>query len=117
MIQSKYYIICVTLFTIVATYFLSWWSIPIGVGLIAFFAKEVSGVKAMALTTGITSGIWMAWTVIQEFSSQNKVSVLTGEIFGHLPPIVIYVLTGLSISIVSGMAALFGSKLRKLLNV
>jgi hypothetical protein len=115
MIQSKYYIPFVAIFTIAATYFLSWWAIPMGICLIAYLAKEVSGVKAMALATGITSGIWMAWAGMQEFSAVNKVSVLTGQIFGNQSSLLIYVLTGLTISIISGMAALLGSKLRQLM--
>ncbi len=114
MLHSKYYILLISVFTIISTYFFSWWLIPIGICIIAYFSRDLSTVKASALATGATSGIWMAWAGIQEFSAINKVSVLTGQIIANQPPFTIYVLTGLTISIISGMAALLGNKLQQL---
>jgi hypothetical protein len=114
MLLSKYYTPILTVFTIIATYLLPWWFIPTGIAAITFFAKDISPAKGLALATGITTSIWLAWAGFQEFSAVNKVSVLTGQIFANQPPSVIYLATGLSISIISGLAALFGGKIRDL---
>lgn len=114
MLVSKYYSSILTIFTIIATYFLPWWLIPTGIAIATFFAKDVSPVKGLAIATGITTSIWVAWAGFQEFTAINKVSVLTGQIFANLPPSVVYLATGLSISFISGLAALFGGKVREL---
>jgi hypothetical protein len=107
MLNQKYFSILTVVLTLIGTYFLPWWTIPFGIATLAFFT-DISSIKSAALASAITGAIWMAWAGYQEFASINKVSTLTGQILGNASPSVVYILTGLCISLISGLAASCG---------
>ncbi len=115
MINIKTYLIALTIITIVCTYFLPWWTIPILITILSYFTNDISAIKASAIAIAITTLVWIVIAGIQEFSAINKVSTMTGQILGKSSPSLVYVATGLSISLVSGLAAALGRNVAELL--
>lgn len=106
------YIIAIIAVTLIGTFYLPWWVIPIVVSLISYFQNSTA-FKSFLIALLTTSMIWFLLTVIKDSSHVNKVALLTGEILLGLSPSAIYVITGLILGLVSGLAALVGGRIRQ----
>jgi hypothetical protein len=108
--NSKQFTIAILIITLIGTFVTSWWTIPAAIGIASFF---YTGKPALAstLALSVTSAVWLIVAGSQEISSPLKASKLTGDIIGGLSPQYIYILTGITIGLVSSLAALLGRRL------
>ncbi|MBK8700175.1 MAG: hypothetical protein IPN29_11850 [Saprospiraceae bacterium] len=111
MSDSKYFM-GITFATLICTFIAPWWMIPLSIALISLFYKG-SALKASAMSVSAASMIWMLIAGFKDMMATVKASTLVGDIFGHLSTGYVFALTGLTIGIVSGLAAGSGSQLRR----
>ncbi len=88
-----------------------WWFIPIC--FTGAFLWPVSGVKNFIIAFAMIFFIWVLWAWKQDFNTHVSVAATLGEIFGNLPSISIYIITGVVGGLPGGLAALSGYLLSK----
>jgi hypothetical protein len=108
--NTNLYINITTAITIIGTFFMPWWSIPIALSIVSFFHNGNS-IKSFLISFLIPSFIWILIVIVKDGSHVNKVAALTGDIIGGISPSAIYVTTGLILGMVSGLASLIGRRL------
>jgi hypothetical protein len=100
--------------TLLGVFLLPWWVTPLLICLISFFFIDNS-VKALGVASGITGSVWMLITIIKDTLALGKISEVTGDILLGMSPTTLYIITGLTISLVSGMMAAAGVQLKSAL--
>jgi ABC-type polysaccharide transport system permease subunit len=111
MMNSKIYTLAVIIATIIGLLFLPWWYTPILIMIAAFFHKE-GPLSSAAIATGLTTTIWVGFAIFKDTLSLGKISEVTGSILMGLSKSTLLMITGLVISIVSGMMASVGGQLK-----
>jgi hypothetical protein len=108
------YPLMIVIATLIGIYLLPWWVSPILIFVIAYFFMDDS-LKAFGIATLITGTIWMLITIVKDNLAAGKVSEVTGQILLGMSPTTLYIITGLVISLVSGMMASAGVQLKSAL--
>jgi hypothetical protein len=97
--------------TLLGVFLLPWWVTPLLIFVISYFFMDDS-LKALGIATGISGTIWMIIAIVKDNLALGKVSDVTGQILLGMSPTTLYIITGLVISLVSGMMASAGVQLK-----
>ncbi len=105
--SDKLYSLLITIVILASTFFLPWWSIPLGIFGVSLFYNG-SRLKAAAISTGLATSIWVGIAMVRDGLAEEKASSLVGAILGNISPSLVFTLTGLIIGTVAGLAATSG---------
>jgi hypothetical protein len=108
------YQVLIVLATLIGIFLLPWWVTPILIFGIAYLFMDDS-LKAFGIATLVTGSIWMLISIVKDNLASGKVSEVTGQILLGMSPTTLYIITGLVISLVSGMMASAGVQLKSAL--
>lgn len=95
--------VILTLTTLICTFWFPWYLIPIACFILGYMysIKPFKAFITGLLTTGL---IWMILAFMNDRSAAVSISNLLSELLGDIPIYMVYILTGFSIGLVSGLA-------------
>jgi hypothetical protein len=95
----------------ISTYLLPWWCIPLLILVISIYHDKKAYTSAL-LAALITFAVWVSTAIVKDNSALWKISETTGSILMGANKSIVFIVTGLTISIVSGLMASAGGQIR-----